>query len=293
MEDVLKSNVVKRIKKVKSSLNVSESKSSVNEKIRLNDKKINLIINKYLNQYKPELKICDLDIVEEKETDEHIFDLILSSFIYNYPKEYKEYKKIINGRKLNLTDKKNIIVYLSRGKKTNKPFCLLTKKEKSNEVRKIVKRKIVKPQGELFEVFYTNLDKVKVKPYRCIPDEEYIKETRGDKRTKLDSFDKMSIDDKIKWARYSNLLLGKSKFNGVKLSDNIRDKIDEENIVWAMRYACKMTGKPLFQGRFKEAYWIFYRTMKYCYSMTKKESDLYLKVLKNRTKVFHILQKEI
>ena len=177
-----------------------------------------------------------------------------------------------------MTDKKNIIVYLSNGK-VDKPFCLLTKKEKSNEVRKVVKRKIVKPQGRLFEV--------DTRPYRCIPDEEYIKETCGDKRTKLDSFDKMSIDDKIKWARYSNLILGKAKNNSIKLSDNIRSEVDEKNIVWAMKYACKMTGKPLFQGRFKEAYWIFYRTMKYCYSKTRTESDLYLKVLTSR--VFHIL----
>ena len=276
MEDVLKSNVVK------SKSNVGEGKSDVNKKdFRLSDKKWKSIVSKYFNELKPELKISNLDIIEEKSEEElerEGFNNIINSFIYRYPEEYKEYKKIINGRKLNLTDKKNIIVYLSNGK-VDKPFCLLTKKEKSNEVRKVVKIKIVKPQGGLFEV--------DTRPYRCIPDEEYIKETRGDKRTKLDSFDKMSIDDKIKWARYSNLLLGKSKFNSIKLSDNIRSKVDEENIVWAMKYACKMTGKPLFQGRFKEAYWIFYRTMKYCYSMTRTESDLYLKVLTSR--VFHIL----
>lgn len=264
MEDVLKSNVVKRIMVVKSKSNVGEGKSNLNKKDF--DKKMKEIIFRYFNPCKPELKISDLNVTAEN-TEEENFNHIINSFIYNYPEEYKEYKQIINGRKLNLTDKKNIIVYLSNGK-VDKPFCLLTKKEKSNEVRKTVK-----PRGDVF-----------VRSYRIVPDEEYIKETCGAKRTKLDSFDKMSIDDKIKWARYSNLILGKAKNNSVKLSDNIKSKIDELNIVSAMKYACKMTGKPLFQGVFKEAYWIFYRTIKYCYSMNKRESDLYLKSLKLRVK---------
>jgi hypothetical protein len=245
---------------LKSKSNICESKSNFSKsKLKLT-KKWTSIVNKYLNQYKPELKICDLNPVVRSEED--LFHLVLNFFIYRYPEKYKEYKKIINGKKLNLTDKKNIIVKLSNTK-VDKPFCLLTKKEKSNEVRKTVK-----PRGDVF-----------VRPYRCIPDEEFIRETNGDKRTKLDSFDRMSIDEKIEWARYSNLILEKSKFNSMKLSDNIKSEIDELHIVFAMKYACKMTGKPLFQGRFKEAYWIFYRTMKYCYSMTKKESDLYFKIL--------------
>jgi hypothetical protein len=233
----------------------------------LNDEELKSLVNKFNDEALKSLiiKHCkgqEINInVENEEFDgKHAFDLILSHFIYRYPEEYKKYKKIINGRKLNFTDKKNIIAYLSNGK-ADKPFCLLTKKEKSNEVRKTVK-----PRGDIFE-----------KPYRFIPDEEYIREVRGDKRTKLDSFDKMSIDEKIEWARYSNLVL--KKYNIIKLSSYIKDKSEEESMVFAMKFACKMTGKPLFQGRFKEAYWIFYRTMKYCYSMTKKESDLYFKIL--------------
>jgi len=171
-----------------------------------------------------------------------------------------EYKKIIRGRKLSFADKLNIIYYLIMKKTTPKPMCLLSKKEKTNEIRKVVK-----PRGD-----------IKERPFRLIPDEEYFKEITKSKRTKRDYFDKLDIDDKIDWARYANLILDISTEHFGSL--RIHNETDVEIVTFAMKYACKMSKIPEFKGDFANPYWTLYRVYRYCNHMTNSEYKVYYKM---------------
>ena len=49
------------------------------------------------------------------------------------------------------------------------------------------------------------------------------------------------------------------------------DKLDCENIIFSMKYACKMLGVPEFKGIFSGPFWVLYRIDKFSSAMTDKE----------------------
>ena len=139
--------------------------------------------------------------------------------------------------------------------KVSVPFCLIPKKERINQIRNEAVQ--LKKKGDL-----------KIRPFRVVPDNEYLKELDG-KRRRFDSFDKLTKDKKIQWARYANLVLG------IKLAEKFcmsrLDKLDCENITFSMKYACKMSGIPEFKGIFAGPLWVLYRIDKFSNAMTDKE----------------------
>lgn len=149
--------------------------------------------------------------------------------------------------------------------KVSVPFCLIPKKERINEVRNEAAK--LKKKGD-----------VKIRPFRIIPDKEYLKEREG-KRTRFDSFDKLSNDKKIQWARYANLVLG------VKLAEKFcmsrLDKLDCENITFSMKYACKMMSISEFKGIFAGPLWVLYRIDKFSSAMTDKEHKMFFNMALN------------
>jgi hypothetical protein len=204
--------------------------------------------------------VLNLDEHREYNQDE-ILGLILCTYLYKSDSNIlNEYKKIIIGKKLSFADKLSIANYLIMKKTTPKPMCILSKKEKTNEIRKVVK-----PRGD-----------IKERPFRLIPDEEYFKEIAKGKRTKLDYFDKLDIDDKIEWARYANLVLDISTENFGSLK--IHNETYAEVVSFAMKYACKMSKIPEFKGDFANPYWTLYRVYRYCNHMTNSEYKVYYKM---------------
>lgn len=207
------------------------------------------------------IEVIDID-APSKHTNEDLIDLILQSATYTNGKTNirEEYKKAIRGHKLNWVDKHSILHYLLTDKTSPKPWCLLSKKEKTNEVRKVVK-----PRGD-----------IKERPFRLIPDDEYVNEILQKKRIKMDYFDKSDLDSKIEWARYSNLVLNIS--SSVFTHIRITNKSDADIAMFAMKYACKMTKTPEFKGNFADPYWVILRTHKYCNHMTNREYDIFYKM---------------
>ena len=90
-----------------------------------------------------------------------------------------------------------------------------------------------------------------------------------------DAFDKMDLDKKIEWARYASITLG-----AVELLDKSVYKIVNEfgsaNIIFAMKYACKMSNIPEFRGIFTSPYWILSRVYRHYDRLTSREYNTFV-----------------
>jgi len=203
--------------------------------------------------------ILDLDTVQEISQKECI-DILLNNMENSDPRKYSQYKEMTNGKRVTYRDKLSLIAWII-GVSKNKPMRFLDKKDKVNEVRN--KKIGLKKGGD-----------IKIRPIRVIPDEEYIREVTGKKRTKFDSFDKMDKDKKIIWARYANSILGEGV--DVKKVAVLFCQVDADIVKVAMEYACKMTGISFFQGRYKEPFWIVHRANKYNKELTSTEHEVFL-----------------
>ena len=170
-------------------------------------------------------------------------------------KDQETCRKIFKRKKFSEDDKLSIINSIHH--KLPKPFCLIPEKDRINTARKILKTK-----GD-----------VKFHPVRVIPDEEYLLEAQNKARTIKDAFDLLSEDDKIRWARYANLILDISTIN-LSRRWNLLDW--EHSVVnFAMKYACVMIGIPAFSDVFESDYWIVFRIEKYHRGMLEDERKTY------------------
>jgi len=192
------------------------------------------------------------------------------------PKVLETYRVITRGRKLEFKDRlwtlayayhlnynhlsskpKDALRYAQMMAYIKKPLFLISKKERINDIRKVVK-----PRGN-----------VKVHPIRILPDDEYFKELTNKKRTKLDAFDKLPINKKIMWAR--SFVLS----TNIDVENNVRPiasmNLDEINyITFMMKYCCRLHKISDFKGNFASPFWIYLRAKKYNL-MTKQEANLF------------------
>ena len=252
---------------------------------RLNSRQYKSLMNKIkeigINNDKHE--IIDLDTYKAPSIPE-LIDLSLNVLTYHGRDDVRQkYNKIVKGKKFTDANKLSILSYLFNSmvgvlKKVDRnigvwtreisklvvdpnekiPFCLLPEKMKTKEARN---RKIgLKTKGD-----------IKVRPLRFMPDEEYLKEMQH-KRTKFDSFDKISDDKKILWSRYVEMVLGSEN---IEKGYNEWKTDDPETISFAMKYACKMVGIKEFSGNFCRPYWILYRANKFKGQKTKKEQEIF------------------
>ena len=249
---------------------------------RLSDKQFKNLMKKA----SVELGINDakgLDIMNllgvQYHTNDDLIDLIMNTSSRGNLRSnlLNEYKKTIRSKSFDFGDKLSILQYLIKKESkpnTEKPMCLLSKNEKTDTVRKTIK-----PWGD-----------IKVRPFRIIPDEEYLLELSGKKRTKFDYFDKLDTDNKIEWARYASLILNMGgnvsnphslpygKLPTTELTAKFQNAFDCEAIVFAMKYACKMSKLPEFKGIFRSPYWIYHRVEKFSDIMTNKEYNVFYKM---------------
>jgi len=189
------------------------------------------------------------------------FERILVALSNSQSFVYDQYMELVKGRRFKLKDKLAIFGWLMYPHMVNKPFCLIPKKERCNDVRKIG----LKKWGD-----------VKIRPVRVMLDEEYLREVAGKKRKKKDVFDRMHVDKKIEWARHAKTVIGDDI-----VAENVQNLFytEEMNImIVAMKYACKMTGISYFRSVYAEPYWIVYRINKYHNQITNKEYDVFLKI---------------
>jgi len=208
--------------------------------------------------------ILDLDVNDKPKKLEECFENVLCSMSYSHPSIYMEYKKLTKGKKIKLKDKFSILGWLMYPSHTSHPFCLLSKKERSKEIRKIG----LKTKGD-----------IKIRPVRIMPDEHYLKEIGPDKRTKRDAFDELDNDGKIEWARHAQVILGESgEYTTIGCMLLFPDVKEVAIVVFAMKYACKMCEVPVFKGIFAEPYWIIYRMKKFCEVMTSKEYNTFMEL---------------
>jgi hypothetical protein len=216
-----------------------------------------------LKDNEDDLPILDLYGSTHESMDE-LIQLCINGLVYERPSILNEYSQMIRGRRLESKDKLAILTYLRSKREGRKPFCLLSENEKTNEFRKVVK-----PSGD-----------IKSRPFRIIPDDEYFLEVHGEKRTKFDKFDRMSLDEKIEWARYANLILNIGEKNNIGQSFRLRvqNAFDYESVIFAMKYACKMSKIPEFKGDFANTYWILLRVYKFHNNMTNKEYSVYYRM---------------
>jgi hypothetical protein len=221
-------------------------------------------------------------------TNEDILWLCIDSMWYENPKLLDQYKKLIRNKKLDFKDKLWALAYVySEGyAKTdprpkeyqvdpkqpmlstrnhfvpmipvNKPMFYIPEKERINVVRKVVKTK-----GD-----------VKIHPLRMLPNEEYFKEIKDQKRTRLDSFDRMSLNKKIMWARY---FVFSTKIDIANTKPYNLNTEEVKHIMFMMKYCCRMVKIPEFQGGFKNPFWILWRASEYNI-MTEQESKIFIEM---------------
>ena len=218
------------------------------ETVIIDSSKLNVGSYHVVNNPEPELEINQL-------IEQILSGLGERSLIrYEYEKAIKE--KNIRKHK----DKLAVLSYLFSNKSII-PMCLLSRKQKTNAVRKIVKTK-----GD-----------VKVHPERIIPDKEFLRMMGNKERSKLDAFDKMDLDKKIEWARYASITLG-----AVELLDKsvyrIVNEFGSTNITFAMKYACKMSNIPEFKGIFNNPYWILSRVYRHYDRLTSREYNTFVEM---------------
>ena len=184
-----------------------------------------------------------------------MLDIILTTLenknVPGIQKALNRYEKIIQKRRFNNKDKIHILGWLLMPETTKKPMCLIDKKEKIKECRKIG----LKTKGDI-----SSFDR----PFRMVFDDQFLKEISVAKnRTKFDAFDKLDAHTKIKWSGYAKKVMGENVnelFKKLKVNSGL---FDSESFTVAMEYACKMCNIPKFKGIFAKPYWIHYRMSKF------------------------------
>ena len=260
---------------------------------------------------KDDIGVMDLNCSDENDYERYgrtIGKILYCLSCGNKQDVVDEFEKIVKQKRITrFADKLNIINYLlnkpylnanpantDSGKLIRRghlpyitakiPMCLLSKKEKTNIVRReLSSKRHGAYSGTLSETgrILKKWGDIKERPFRVIPDNEYFLEISGKNRTKLDAFDKMSKDKKIQWARYANLItkIGSDDIEQIKLYN--KSESDRDVVLFAMKYACKIMGIREFSGGFKNLYWILYRIIKYHREMTTKESGIWIKMSTN------------
>lgn len=207
-----------------------------------------------------------IEVKEDPASTEQIINKIIDSFgRLGLSALIKRYEEIVRKGRLTLADKLNVLSYLYYGAKgRNIPMVLIPQKDRIKSARQVCKK-----WGD-----------IKVHAKRYMPDEEFIRETNREKRTKKDNFDRLSEDRKVEWARHANTIIG---FGGNSRHDNfmngvefkIRTEEDVSMATFAMKYACKMSKIPEFKDIFASPFWILYRISKYFNTLTSEEFNIW------------------
>jgi hypothetical protein len=208
-----------------------------------------------------------------------INDAIKNISISN-PEAYKKYIKLIGKKSLSGKDRLSVLAYIIDPNFNKAPFCTMPVKDRVKEARKIGLKKGKKHGvAALILAKYANIT----------PDDEFKLESSGKKRKKLDAFDKLSLDKKIEWTRYFESFVGHENFDnlGRKI---VRDQYGMELLTYAMKYACKLSGIPYFQGNFASSFWISYRARRYSGIRTEKEHNVLMSIInENKNKLEKII----
>lgn len=240
---------------------------------RLNSKQYKSLMSKVAKELginDDEHSVLELQKRGKPMTTAQLMEQILFSLSYSQWGIYEEYQRIVKSKRIKVKDRMGLIGWLMYPNEVTKPMFLIPAKEKTNEPRN---RTIgLKKWGD-----------VKIHPVRVVPDDEYIREVKGKRRKKTDVFDRMSLDDKIGWARHAKSVLGDEDKQvaavvGFHKTQALFNSSEIDLIKVSMKYACKMVGMKSFRGMYAEPYWIVYRINKYCKESTSKEYDTFLEV---------------
>lgn len=265
---------------------------------RLSDKKHKSLMKKAIVELglddKGDIGVIDLDnFGKDYFKDKSSLERILETLRLDNPNIVDEFEDIVRRKKIKRWgDKVAVITYLLAKPALNArtpggdwaranfkmPMCLIQEKDKIKDVRNNALLPHYKSPDNVNERRLNKWGDIKEHPFRVIPNDEYFLEINGKSRKKLDAFDKMSMDKKIQWARYANLItkIGSNNIEYIKF--NLKSEADQEVAWFAMKYACKIMDVPEFKGEFKNPYWILYRIIRYHAVMTSKESGLYCKM---------------
>lgn len=261
--DVAISDRAKKRKSTKKNRRLSEVSyenlmKKISDELGINDNKYTL-----LNLMTPNKPLTPAKLAEQ----------ILFTLSYSQRDVYNEYYKLIKKKRLSAKDRMGVIAWLMYPKEVLKPMCLIPTQERTKAIRNDIVG--LKKWGD-----------VKIRPLRVIPDNEYIREIKGEKRKNTDVFDRMSLDKKIIWARHAKGILGKHSKTvadgiGSKRVQDLFNTNETDLIHVAMKYACKMIGMTNFRSVYATPYWIIYRVNQYCGNSTAKEYDVFLDVVQS------------